>query len=299
MAETSNNDPTSGRQTVSGSSETRASDPAWVELNPAGLGEGARLRKWVRPQGPVHLPASDGLQLAVRINLLARERSMARPDPARLKACLSPDYYLLAPAGEAAVITGHSAQEILLLSLPPSAFHRNGLMDHGCPLSPLSGRVLVDPVITGLVEQLARSSSAQDAALNASVIDTLLLTLVQIARTRPRDSNQGGLTGRQLALLRDHVEARLDRPIRNADLAALTGLSPFHFARSFKASMGVPPAGWIRLRRLTVAQRLLGERERSITDVAASVGYDSPSRFARAFRDATGVSPSQFRRAQA
>ncbi|WP_050762528.1 helix-turn-helix transcriptional regulator [Brevundimonas subvibrioides] len=248
----------------------------------------------------MRLQAGDGLQLAVRINLVARERSMERPDPARLKACVAPDYYLLAPAGADAVMAAHAAQDVLLLSIPPEAFYRRGLVGNpGCPLSPLRGRVLVDPVVTGLVEQLAQSSSPEDQALNASVLDTLLLTLVRIARTRAREATRGGLTARQLGVVREHVEARLDRPIRNADLAALTGLSPFHFARSFKESMGMPPAGWIRLRRLTVAQRLLVQPERSITDVAAAVGYDSPSRFARAFRDATGVSPSQFRRAQA
>lgn len=248
----------------------------------------------------MRLQAGDGLQLAVRINLVARERSMERPDPARLKACVAPDYYLLAPAGEEAVVAAHAAQDVLLLSIPPEAFYRRGLVgDLGCPLSPLRGRVLVDPVVTGLVEQLAHSSSPEDRALNASMLDTLLLTLVRIARTHAREVTRGGLTARQLGVVREHVEARLDRPIRNADLAALTGLSPFHFARSFKESMGMPPAGWIRLRRLTVAQRLLVQPERSITDVAAAVGYDSPSRFARAFRDATGVSPSQFRRTQA
>lgn len=224
---------------------------------------------------------------------------MERPDAARLKACVAPDYYLLAPAGQEAVLAAHSAQDVLLLSIPPEAFRRRGLESRSCPLSPLRGRVLVDPLVTGLVEQLAQSVLPEDQALNAAVLDTLVLTLVRLARTRARDTTRGGLTARQLGVVRDHVEARLDRPIRNADLAALTGLSPFHFARSFKESMGAPPASWIRLRRLTVAQRLLAERSRSITDVAAAVGYDSPSRFARAFRDATGVSPSQFRRTQA
>jgi AraC-like DNA-binding protein len=63
--------------------------------------------------------------------------------------------------------------------------------------------------------------------------------------------------------------------------------------------MGAPPGEWIRLRRLTVAQTLLERTQQSITDVAAAVGYESPSRFARAFRAATGFSPSRFRRAQA
>jgi len=247
----------------------------------------------------VRLTAGSGLQLAVRINLSARERSMDRPDPARLKSCVAPDYYILAPAGEDASMAAHAAQDILLLFLPVEIFPETGSSDAKCPLAPLRGRVLVDPVVTGLVELLAQGSTGGDTGLNASVLQTLVLTLMRIAGTRAgRADRGGGLTSRQLKLLRSHVETRLDRPIRNADLASLAGLSPYHFARSFKESMGAAPASWIRMRRVTVAQNLLADRSRSITDVAAAVGYESPSRFARAFREATGVSPSAFRRSR-
>lgn len=239
------------------------------------------------------------MALAVRINLIARERSMDRPDPARLKICLAPDYYTLAPAGGEAVLAAHAAQEILLLNVGIETFMNLGIVDEGCPLAPLRGRVLVDPVITGLVEQLANPASADDADLNASILRTLVLTLVRTARTRSGDALRGGLTARQLGALREHVEAGLHRPLRTAELARIAGLSPFHFSRAFKASMGAPPGEWIRLRRLTVAGKLLENTRQPITEVAAAVGYESPSRFARAFRAATGLSPSRYRRSAA
>lgn len=224
---------------------------------------------------------------------------MDRPDPARLKPCLAPDFYTVAPAGGEITLPAHAGQDILLVRVGIGAFLRFGVTDQGCPLAPLRGRVLVDPVITGLVEQLAAPGSAEDADLNESVLRTLVLTLVRIARTRTPQTARGGLTAKQLSALREHVEARLDQPLRTAELAGIAGLSPFHFARAFKTSMGAPPGEWIRLRRLSVAQTLLEETRRPITDVAAAVGYESPSRFARAFRAATGQSPSRFRRAQA
>lgn len=263
------------------------------------MGEGTTLSRLSRPNGTVTVGAGAAMALAVRINLIARERSMDRPDPARLKACVAPDYYTLAPAGGKAVLAAHAAQEILLLAVGVETFLRFGVTDEGCPLAPLRGRVLVDAVITGLVEQLADPASASDAGLNDSILRTLVLTLVRTARTRSRDATRGGLTARQLGVLREHVEAGLHRPLRTAELAEVAGLSPFHFARAFKASMGAPPGEWIRLRRLTVAQTLLEKTQQSITDVAAAVGYESPSRFASAFRAATGLSPSRFRRAQA
>jgi AraC family transcriptional regulator len=295
----SGNDPSGGRATLSQGDDACAPDPAWTRLDIAGLEEGATLSRLTRPNGPVTVGRGEAMALAVRINLIARERSMERPDPARLKICVAPDYYTIAPAGGEAVLAAHAAQEILLLTVGVERFQRLGITEETCPLAPLRGRVLVDPVITGLVEQLANQASLNDAELNESILRTLMLTLIRTARTRSREASRGGLTARQLTALREHVEAALHRPLRTAELADIAGLSPFHFARAFKASMGAPPGEWIRLRRLTVAQTLLERTRQSITDVAAAVGYESPSRFARAFRAATGLSPSRFRRAQA
>jgi hypothetical protein len=49
------------------------------------LGEGATLSRLTRPNGTVTLGAGAAMALAVRINLIARERSMDRPDSARLR----------------------------------------------------------------------------------------------------------------------------------------------------------------------------------------------------------------------
>lgn len=293
------NGPSGGRASLAQTSGSRATVLAWNRLDVAGLGDDATLSRLTRPTGAVTVGAGAAMALAVRINLIARERSMDRPDPARLKACVAPDYYTLAPPGGEATLSAHAAQDILLLSLGAPTFARFGVSDDACPFAPLRGRVLVDPVITGLVEQLADPASADEAEMNESVLRTLVLTLVRVARTRSRDARRGGLTARQLAALREHVESALHRPLRTAELAGIAGLSPFHFARAFKASMGAPPGEWIRLRRLTVAQRMLENTRQPITDVAAAVGYESPSRFARAFRAATGLSPSRYRRTAA
>lgn len=247
----------------------------------------------------MEIEALDALVMAVRVNLVASERSINRPDPARLKPCVSPDYFILIPTGSRSTLASHAAQDVLRLTLRRRLLVRVGHNSTSCPLAPLHGRVLVDPMITGLVEQLAASTRPEDETLNRSAITTLVLSLIRMSETRTAGPRVGGLTPSQLSRLRDHVEARLATPLRLADLADVAGLSAFHFARAFKASMGAPPGEWIRLRRLTVAQKLLEDSARSITDVAAAVGYESPSRFARAFRAATGLSPSRFRRAQA
>lgn len=80
-----------------------------------------------------------------------------------------------------------------------------------------------------------------------------------------------------------------------ADLAAVAGLSRFHFSRLFQRSEGVSPAAWITDLRLRQATRLLRDHDLSIAMVATRCGYADPAYFCRVFRRLFGVSPGEFR----
>ncbi len=47
---------------------------------------------------------------------------------------------------------------------------------------------------------------------------------------------------------------------------------------------------------MTVAQKLLEDGSLTVSEIAAAVGFESPGRFARAFREAVGQGPTSFRR---
>jgi AraC family transcriptional regulator len=82
-----------------------------------------------------------------------------------------------------------------------------------------------------------------------------------------------------------------------AAAAALAGLSPFHFLRSFKAVLGVSPHQFLLRTRLRVAaNRLLDEQDVPVTTLALEVGFEDLSNFVRTFHRAAGVSPGTFRK---
>lgn len=82
-----------------------------------------------------------------------------------------------------------------------------------------------------------------------------------------------------------------------AAAAALAGLSPFHFLRSFKAVLGVSPHQFLLRSRLrAAAKRLLDKQEVSVTTLALEVGFEDLSNFVRTFHRAAGVSPGVFRK---
>lgn len=78
-------------------------------------------------------------------------------------------------------------------------------------------------------------------------------------------------------------------------LAHLACLSPFHFHRVYHAEMGETLAATVRRVRMREAASRMLSLQRSIADVAQSVGYDSPQAFTRAFARHMGQAPSAFR----
>ena len=94
----------------------------------------------------------------------------------------------------------------------------------------------------------------------------------------------------------DYVESSLGGSIALSELAAVAGLSRFHFSRAFHNAMGEPPLAYVGRRRLETAKRLLRNSEIAVGEVARRSGFASPSHFSDSFRRHTGMAPSQFRR---
>ena len=82
-------------------------------------------------------------------------------------------------------------------------------------------------------------------------------------------------------------------PVRR--LARVSGVSPAHFARSFKDAFGVPPHRYLLSRRLERASALLRETDLPITEICFQTGWNSLGTFGRVFRDVLGESPGECR----
>jgi transcriptional regulator GlxA family with amidase domain len=100
---------------------------------------------------------------------------------------------------------------------------------------------------------------------------------------------------RRLLRARDRLDAAPHEQWPVHRLARVSGVSPAHFARSFKAAFGVPPHRYLLTRRIERAWALLRDTDRPIIDIAFKTGWDSLGTFGRTFKDITGVSPTHLR----
>jgi PAS domain S-box-containing protein len=86
-----------------------------------------------------------------------------------------------------------------------------------------------------------------------------------------------------------------DSGLSPAMLAGKAGMPASRFARLVKRVFQLTPGQLITQARIQLASRLLQEGGESVAEVAVACGYCDHSAFTRAFREATGVTPSQFR----
>jgi AraC family transcriptional regulator len=116
-----------------------------------------------------------------------------------------------------------------------------------------------------------------------------------VKQSRPNEA-RGGLTVRQLRRVKEFIDAKISNDITISGLAAVAGLSQFHFIRAFKDTVGLSPYQYVLSERIRRARGLLSKRELSIADVALAVGFSDASQLNRVFRKIVGVTPTAFHR---
>jgi AraC family transcriptional regulator len=128
----------------------------------------------------------------------------------------------------------------------------------------------------------------------ANVLAVHLIRQYTTARPQPV-MYERGLPQRQLLQVLDYIDAHLHREIKLTDLAALLGMSQFHFSHQFKQSMGISPYQYLLQQRIERAKQLLKQSDRSIADIASTCGFNSHSHLSKQFRQLTGTTPKAYR----
>lgn len=150
---------------------------------------------------------------------------------------------------------------------------------------------LVDRVIDE-GEKMDRASLARRKAYFLSLAAFIAgqenrLDLNAAVRTRAGDL--------QLREVVKYITEHYAEPIKVSQLAEMTYLSPRHFTRIFKDYFQTTPMNYITNCRLQRARLLLAGKDYSITQVANECGFSDSNYFARQFKKAFGVSPSEYR----
>lgn len=211
----------------------------------------------------------------------------------------SPGDLVLIPRGQATIWGGEGTAEALLLSLPPALTQKAALqeVDYAPAHLEFVPRVgHADPLVHA-IGQAILSELQRGGLLGALYLESLFRTLaIHLLRNhavfaqRPVPVN-GNLSPAALRRIRDYVHEHLAQEITLESLAALVHLSPYHFARKFKAATGLPPYQYVLHCRVEQAKTLLTAGHHSISEVAQAVGFASQSHLTRHIKNAFGITP--------
>jgi AraC-like DNA-binding protein len=124
--------------------------------------------------------------------------------------------------------------------------------------------------------------------------DGLLLDLIDELRPSARVARPARDEGlARFAPVIEHLRAHLAERLTLDELAAVAGLSPFHFLRQFKRAHHATPQQMLMAWRLFEAKRLLAASE-APAQVAAAVGLTDQAHLTRAFANRYGVTPARY-----
>lgn len=130
--------------------------------------------------------------------------------------------------------------------------------------------------------------------LESKVLELLTLWLAQVfsiydSTTPPQPTLSDEIE--RIYLAKDILIQQLDNPPSLVDLAHKVGLNDCTLKRQFRQVFGTTVFGYLYHYRMEQAQILLMEKRLPISEIAHTVGYNSPCTFSTAFRRKFGVSP--------
>lgn len=155
-----------------------------------------------------------------------------------------------------------------------------------------------DLFIQGILSTLKAEAEVEGMGSHL-LVDSLKTALaVHLLRnycvTRPkRSSDSTGLSQATLTLVKDYINHHLYQDLKLNEIAAIAQISPYHFLRLFKRSMGITPHQYILQCRLNQAKYLLQHSELSIIEIATRTGFCDQSHLTRYLKRMLGTTPKQ------
>ncbi len=158
-----------------------------------------------------------------------------------------------------------------------------------------------DPFIHNIAikfRDLLINTHSEERIYGESLVVALIIHLSHEypAANRGQFVPKGKLRAHQLKEVIDFTRSCMHYNVGLEELASLVNLSPYHFGRLFKQTVGFSPYQFVLLQKIEYAKRLMRQKSGPIGEIAYQLNFSDQAHFSNAFRKATGISPREFMR---
>jgi AraC family transcriptional regulator len=240
----------------------------------------------------------------VSIQITGCEKMYQRRNGKETEGALFPGAVIVTPAGPPKLWRREGEGTVLVLGIAPDFLERKfaeATGRFGAPMELLDNFGTHDQQLVDVAKVLWSEVAGKDVGSRLyaeAAITQLTVHLIRHYSHSPRRLEAtSGMPLHKLRQAKAYIDSNLGEDLSVDTIARTVGMSPFHFAHAFRASMGQPPHKYVMQRRMDEAKSLLRNSSLSITEIAQRIGYSSPSHFCVGFHKLTQVSPSDYRKA--
>ena len=216
------------------------------------------------------------------------------------------DEIIVTPAGMRSGWRWFEPSDVIVVTLDPDKVERFAQNELGMLLDPRQLRDLPqfsDPDLCAagvILRDALKGDDISSAVMFEAMSRVFLVKLLQrYGQQRPEDIELSArFTSRHYQRVLVHVQSRLDQTISVDELAAEAGMSPSHFSRVFKETLGVTPMQFVMAYRIEQAIKMMEDKAQPLGDIALACGFSDQAHFTRSFKQVTGQTPRNFRSAQ-
>lgn len=214
------------------------------------------------------------------------------------------DEIVVTPAGVRSGWRWHARSRVIVITLEPDQLRQFAEREVGVVLTGKQLRDLPqfrDADLCQAGAMLRDALACRDVGSEVifeSLARVFLVKLIQRYSRRIEDAPEftGSFTSQHYQRVFDFVATNYERSIGVEDLAREAHLSPSHFSRLFKRTLGQSPHQFVMSYRVEQAQKELSDANQALVDVALKCGFSDQAHFSRVFKQIVGVTPSAYQK---
>lgn len=213
------------------------------------------------------------------------------------------DEIVVTPAGMRSGWRWHDRSDVIVITLEPAKVAQFAQTELGMLLDPQQLRDLpqfTDPDLCAagvILRDALKTDDMPSAVMFEAMSRVFLVKLLQRYGKRRVEEVElsARFTSRHYQQVLGYVQNRLDQTITVDQLAAEAGMSPSHFARVFKETLGSTPMQYVMAYRIEQAIKMMEDATRPLGDIALACGFADQAHFTRSFKQVMGQTPRAYR----